>query len=91
MEQRWSFERSAATGVADDGTPQYPTWTEDESWRRIYAIALGASQKPDSSSPGAGSQERTVLEICSPVRQCMPMLGMEQVTKESQQRGEAKP
>jgi len=71
------FERSTATGIADDGTPQHPTWTENEPWRRRRAVALGASQKPDSPSPGAGSQERTVPETYSPVRRCTAVLGME--------------
>ena len=57
IERRQSFERSAATGVADDGTLQLLTWTEDEPWRRRRAVALGASQKSDSPSPDAGSQE----------------------------------
>ena len=35
-----------------------PTWTKDEPWRRSWAVALGTSQKLDSSYPGA--QERTV-------------------------------
>ena len=85
-----SFERGTGTGVADDGTPQLLTWTEDEPWRRRRAVALGASQKSNSPSPGAGSQGRTVPKTCSPVRQCTPALGMEQTTKAAQQRGEAK-
>ena len=63
------------------GMPQLLTWTEDESWRRRCAVALGASQKPYSPSPGAGSQERAVPETCSPVRRCTPAFGMEQLRR----------
>ena len=89
--QRRSFEQSVATGVVDDGTPQQPTETKDEPWRRSRAVALGTSQKSNSPSHGAGSQKQTVPETCFPVRRCTPALGMEQATMAAQQQGEAKP
>lgn len=89
--QRRSFEQSVATGVVDDGTPQQPTETKDEPWRRSRAIALGSSQKSDSPSPAARSQERTVPETYCPVCRCTPALEMEQATKAAQHQGEAKP
>jgi len=60
-----------------DGTPRRRTWKEDEPWCWTWAVARSASQKPNSPSPGAGSQRRVVPETYSPVYRCTPALGME--------------
>ena len=42
---------------------------------------LALPKKPNSPSPGVGSQERAVPETCSPVRRCTPAFGMEQLRR----------
>ena len=67
-----------SNGVADDSIPHQMTWMEDELWWRPWAVAQSTIQKPNSPSSVVWSQEWTVSETCSPVRQCTPALGMEQ-------------
>ena len=44
-ERRQSCEWSAADGVANDDTPQYQTWTEDEPWQRSLSSRAGRFPK----------------------------------------------
>jgi hypothetical protein len=63
----------------------------EQGRRGSRAVARGASQKPYSPSPGAGSRRRRVPETCSPDRRCTSALGMEEATVAAQQKAKANP